>query len=40
MLGQTVRTKGHADGAGGELPHHRGREGAERTDRSVEFVLH
>ena len=29
MLGQTVRTKRHAEGAGGELPHHRGREGAE-----------
>ena len=40
MLRQNVRTKGHAEGAGGELPHHRRGEGAERTNRRVEFLLH
>ena len=40
MLGQAVGTKGHAEGAGGELPHHRGREGAERANTGVQLVLH
>ena len=40
MLGQAVGTKGHAEGAGGKLPHHRGREGAERANTGVQLVLH
>ena len=40
MLGQAVGTKGHAEGAGGELPHHGGREGAQRAHTGVQLVLH